>query len=97
MERFSIYYDNYCVAIYKRDDKEKEYSYYGGYPSVHEGEIPDQYLTVYKEKTPFRPIEELMNEENRVAGYERRKPCCRNEKAYLSARAYQNCKGSPGY
>ena len=68
MERFSIYYDNYCVAIYKRDDKEKEYSYYGGYPSVHEGEIPNQYLTVYKEKTPFRPIEELMNEENRVAG-----------------------------
>ena len=30
MERFSIYYDNYCVAIYKRDDKEKEYSYYEG-------------------------------------------------------------------
>ena len=68
MERFSIYYDIYCIAIYKRDDKEKEYSYYGGYPSVNNVNIPDKYLIEYKEKTPFLLMEEFMTEENRVTG-----------------------------
>ena len=48
--------------------KAKEYSYYVGYPSVYKGKVPDKYLKGHEKKTPFRPIEELMNEENRVAG-----------------------------
>ena len=68
MEQYSIYYDNSCIAVYYRDDKAKEYSYYVGYPSVYRGKVPDKYLRDHEKKTPFRPMEELMTEENRVAG-----------------------------
>ncbi len=71
MEQFSIYYDNSCLAAYYRDDEAKEYSYYVGYPSVYRGKVPDKYLRDHEKKTPFRPIEELMTEENRVAGTRR--------------------------
>ena len=68
MEQYSIYYDNSCIAVYYRDDEAKEYSYYVGYSSVYKGKVPDKYLRDHEKKTPFRPIEELMTEENRVAG-----------------------------
>ena len=75
MEQFSIYYDDSCIAYYSRDVKAKEYSYYVGYPSVYKGKVPDKYLKDHEKKTPFRPMEELMTEENRVAGTRKLRNC----------------------
>lgn len=66
MEQFSVYYDDRCIASYYCEPEENSYEYYVGWPSVYKNTVPAEYLKEKKLKKPYKLMESIMKEENRL-------------------------------
>lgn len=68
MDHFSVYYNDSCIASYYRYPDENRYEYYVGWPEAHKDIVPAEFLKKKELKKPYKLIESIMTEENRVKG-----------------------------
>ena len=68
MDSYSVYYDENCIASYYCDPDERSYEYYVGWANAYKDIVPAEYLVEKKLKRPYKLMEEVMQEENRVQG-----------------------------
>lgn len=68
MDEYLVYYNNSCIADYIRSPEEHRYEYYVSWPNAYKDIVPAEYLKTKELKKPYKLMEDILTEENRMPG-----------------------------